>query len=44
MASRTQPTWATPIVVMYERAAGARSRSWRETCHHRKTSATRMIT
>ena len=35
----TQPTWAMPIVAMYERAAGARSGSWRETCHHRKTSA-----
>ena len=44
MASVTQPIWATPIVIMYLWAAGARSGSCRETCHHRNSKATRMIT
>ena len=42
--STTQPIWATPIVHMYVRAAGARSGSWRETCHHRNTIEERIIT
>jgi hypothetical protein len=39
-----QPSCATPIVAMYVCAACRRSGSWRETCHHRNSRATRITT